>query len=663
MPSFAFPTSNPAAGMAGQDRLMLDNLLRRELKVGDPSDPAQVAQALLERYRDDPRAQAIGQESRGLPFLQAAAPVVQVQTLTAAGGAEWQQARDDIERDLASLTQDAILKDVTPELRGWAQAIRTALAEGHAAARFALDPRNRDKGFAMRRQLNDYARLARLVGAHTPAMLTSFRKFAQSLDEAANLLLVIMGEALASVGFGGGRYVPQVAYSDLQTRRDAVIYALRNLVGSTQMAYGPEDWPRGLDAYRQLNALLDAQGQSDLRSLLVETELARTMDELVQRSGDNTSEGLRAVGSTSLLGLERFRRFIVVARQGVSPESPALYAFLEALDLFAKAFDSAGGFRLMKIARPPILFYGLYGSSGLDPADQRLVDIVSRRNLIADAIDCTAGACCTSDKTCLALLDKVLYDIDRAIDLYALGFVDFGTAERRASAYAYLIDEALQDDCLTDEDGDPRPRMALLVDLMGEVADRLRPDLVLSSNKPLSDALKTARLLAGRALEIAGRFNPPLVLPALQDALDAAPDENDGDVKASIEDVTDLYAALTRAVAAEPRVASFFAGDETLDAFVGLLEQELCMQLGMERNWKNLVHSMVANCSGIDESLVRVETALQNAVDAIAGEACRPTAPLDLPPSLETSMDTLIERVNRLGQGRPNPALPGQSRF
>ena len=31
-----------------------------------------MAQALLTRYSADPRAQAIGQESRGLPFLQAA---------------------------------------------------------------------------------------------------------------------------------------------------------------------------------------------------------------------------------------------------------------------------------------------------------------------------------------------------------------------------------------------------------------------------------------------------------------------------------------------------------------------------------------------------------------------------------------------------------------
>lgn len=652
------------APQGGQDRLVLDNLIRRELKVGDPNDPNQVAQALLTRYSADPRAQAIGQESRGLPFLQTAAaatPVVQM--LTAAGGAEWQQALEDINVDLDHLTRSAILKDVAPELRGWGQAIRASLSEGYNAARFGLDPRNRDKGFAMRRQLNDYARLSRLVGTHTPSMLTDFRKFAQSLDEAANLLLVIMGEALANVGFGGGRYVPQVAYSDLQTRRDAVIYALRNLVGSTQQAYGPDDWPRGLDAYRQLNNLLDAQGQSDLRSLLVETELARTMDELVQRSGDNTADGLRAVGSTSLLALERFRRFIVVTRRGVSPESPALYSFLEALQLFASAFDSAGGFRLMKIARPPILFYGLYGSSGLDAADQRLVDLVSRRNLLADEIDCVSGACCTADRGCVALLDKVLYDTDRAIDLYALGFVNFGTAERRASAYGYLIDEVVDNDCLTDANDLPRPGMRTLVRLLREVAERLRPDLLLAENPSAADALAAARRLAQRTIDIAGNANPALVLPDLEDALAAAPDPALPGTQAAVDDITDLYAVLGSLFAAQPGLAAAVGGDDTLEGFVGLVEQELCMQLDMERNWANLVHSLVANCSQIDASLTRVQDAVRAAVRAVAGEDCATTAALDLPPTLETSMDTLIERVNRLGQGRPNPARNGQVRF
>lgn len=658
-------TLSTATVHTGQDRLVLDNLIRRELKVGDPSDPQQVAQALLQRYSADPRAQAIGQESRGLPFLQAAsaAPPV-VQMLTAAGGAEWNQALDDINVDLENLTRSALLKDVAPELRGWGHAIRAALSEGYNAARFGLDPRNRDKGFAMRRQLNDYARLARLVGAHTPAMLTDFRKLAQSLDEAANLLLVIMGEALANVGFGGGRYVPQVAYADLQTRRDAVIYALRNLVGSTQSAYGPEDWPRGLDAYRQLNQLLDAQGQSDLRSLLVETELARTMDELVQRSGDTTSEGLRAVGSTATLALERFRRIIVVARRGVSPESPALYAYLEALQLFASAFDSAGGFRLMKIARPPILFYGLYGSTGLDDADRRLVDLVTRRGLIADGIDCTAEGCCQTDRRCLVLLDKVLYDLDRAIDLYALGFVNFGAAERRASAYGFIIDQVLNigvgpnlAPCVP-VDADLRPHLL-------DVRDTLWPDVTTANDESMRSAVirigdvvaDTQRQLAGLAgLSAAAQQTRQQLTLALNNLLATVRQPRVG-----IDDLTLLYRTISSADDFLRDHNSFVANDTDLDAYVGVVEQELCLQQAMESNWDSLVHSLVANCSQIDQSLSLVQTMVREAVLRVAGRPCT-QGDIDLPPTLETTFDTLVERVDRLGNGRPNPALPMQRR-
>ncbi|MDR7334398.1 hypothetical protein [Roseateles asaccharophilus] len=652
-------TLSTATVHTGQDRLVLDNLIRRELKVGDPSDPQQVAQALLQRYSADPRAQAIGQESRGLPFLQAAsaAPPV-VQMLTAAGGSEWQQALDDINVDLEHLSRSALLKDVAPELRGWGQAIRAALSEGYNAARFALDPRNRDKGFAMRRQLNDYARLARLVGAHTPAMLTDYRKLAQSLDEAANLLLVIMGEALANVGFGGGRYVPQVAYSDLQTRRDAVIYALRNLVGSTQQAYGPEDWPRGLDAYRQLNQLLDSQGQSDLRSLLVETELARTMDELVQRSGDTTSEGLRAVGSTATLALERFRRMVVVARRGVSPESPALYAFLEALQLFASAFDSAGGFRLMKIARPPILFYGLYGSTGLDPADRRLVDLVTQRGLIADGIDCSAESCCQTDRRCLVLLDKVLYDLDRAIDLYSLGFVNFGAAERRASAYGFIIEQVLNvelepnDASCIPADSDLRPNLE-------QVRDTLWPDVRTVNDEAMRSAVfRIGDVVADTQRQLAGLNGLNAQATAARQQLVQSLGDQLATVqlaRVSIDDLTLLYRTLSQADSFLLGHNRSVTGDAELDAYLGVVEQELCLQQAMESNWDNLVHSLVANCSQIDQSLSLVQALVREAVIRVSGRPCT-EGDIDLPPTLETTFDTFVERVDRLGNGRPSNA-------
>ena len=209
------------------------------------------------------------------------------------------------------------------------------------------------------------------------------------------------GRSTGELGFSGGRFLAPGAIYELQVRRDAAIYALRNLVGAAQEAYGPNDWPRGLDAYRNLFRALEEQGQGDLRSLLLETELARTMDALIQRADHGRAEGLRAPGATARLELERFRRFIAVSQNAVSPESPPLTAFMETLQLFADAFDTGGGFRLLRIARPPILFYGLYGIGGLNKAERALVDFVVLRGSLAEQLDCFLQCDCSPQRVCL----------------------------------------------------------------------------------------------------------------------------------------------------------------------------------------------------------------------------------------------------------------------
>ena len=107
----AYQNTNPLYGSSGggipanggQQRLALDNLIRRELKVGDPNDPKQIADALLARFKDDPRANAITQEAKGLPFLQSASTATTSVQTTTSSDAELQQAKDDVERDLNEL--------------------------------------------------------------------------------------------------------------------------------------------------------------------------------------------------------------------------------------------------------------------------------------------------------------------------------------------------------------------------------------------------------------------------------------------------------------------------------------------------------------------------------------------------------------------------------
>ncbi len=660
----------PASG--NQQRLALDNLIRRELKVGDPNDPKQIADALLNRFKDDPRAGAITQEARGLPFLQSANVQALMPQAATSSDAEWQQAKDDVERDLQELMTNTLLKDVTPEIQGWAQAIRFAIQEGGNSARFALDPRQRDKAFAVRRQLGDYARLARLVGALTPTMSATYRKFAQSLDEVSAILLVMMGEALANAGFNGGRFLLQAPYSELQVRRDAAIYALRNLVGSTQEAYGSNDWPRGLDAYRSLFRVLENQGQGDLRTLLVENELSRTMDELIQRAAHGRAEGLRALGSTAQLDLERFRRLIIIGRQAVSPESPPLTAFLESLALFTDAFEASGGFRLMRIARPPILFYGLYGTTTLQPADRRLLDLIIQRGLLADELDCYMQCGCTTDNVrCQIILDKILYDVDRAIDLYALGKDEFGQPERRAAAYSFLIEhfldssvsgfdlnlnlQGIQKCPLSSSLSNSNPNQPGILET---IQDRLRPSLSIDDQirravteltafaTAVRDNLNNNNLCTVDGSDLCNEINTRITT--------LTTDISDNSVQ--MNNITALFSAVQRGQARLRQNQIDVvppSGLDSFESFLGIIQQELCIQKAMEERWGNLVKSMAPNCYGLDDVFNMLGRLVDGAIALVSGSTCTLSVP-SIPPHFETSLDSIVADVDRIGRGRPN---------
>ncbi len=664
MPNYLnpFESRGPQTGGAipgnANSRLALDNLIRRELKVGDPSDPMQIAGALLERYKSDPRARAISQEAQGMPFLQTTQAAPPLMAAPTSAEAEMQQAKDDVERDLAELTTNALLKDVTPEIRGWSQAIRSSLAEGIGAARFALDPTQRDKAFGIRRQLADYARLARLVGALTPAVNQNYRKLAQSLDEAASVILVMMGEALANVGFAGGRYLLQAPWSELQVRRDAVLYALRNLIGSTQQTYGPNEWPRGIDAYRNLFRALDAQGQGDLRALLQEQELTRIMDELIQRAAHGTVEGLRALGATAQLDLGRFRRLVGISQHLVSPESPPLLSFLEALQLFVEAFDPSGGFRLLRVCRPPVLFYGLYGIGRPLPADDRLMTLIIQRGRLASELDCFMACACDDNRIfCQVALDKLLYDIDRSIDLYALGQEDFGLPERRAAAYSFLIDaliEGILAPGTTDQKLSPCGGMAQnlgIGEALEVVRNNLRP-LLRTSDASVRNAASALSTFGNSVLDALTHYGV-----AGTDLSTSLKDPGPSVANVNFASMANIYRFAHKGLIdleRKPGVPEddIPEDDPFVEEYFSVLRQELCLQQESDRRFRNLVETMSPGCASLPEVFSMLEDLSQRAIDAVSFGQCERFDPR-IPPHYETSLDSLADDIDRRGIGRP----------
>ena len=447
-------------------------------------------------------------------------------------------------------------------------------------------------------------------------MNQSYRSLAQSIDEVNAVILVLVGESMANNGFAGGRFLLQAPYSELQTRRDAAMNALRNMLGALSFNNDANDWPRGIDAYRKLFDALELQGQGDLRALMTEQELGRTMDQLVRRAAQGSALGLRALGSTAQVDLQRFYRLINFGYQLVNPASPPLTSFLEALRLFADGFGVAGGFRLLRVARPPIVFYGLYTMDEEEAADRRLTQLTIFRGRLASQLDCLMRCDCDEPAAlCQILLDKVLYDVDRAIDLYAVGQDDLGQPELRAAAYSYLIDAVLlTTTCAGSATSPPQPGdPALAFEPAGAPAQPLLRNTLVTLSNLLRPKAGTAQLAdwetSATTFETRRQLNPPI--------------------------------------------------EGSVFRFTEVLHQELCLQRDGEQRWEQLVRQMAPNCVGASQIFGdggEMSILLTNAMTLLANGAAGVTVDCVVPePSIpahfETSLDTIAYNSGRNGSG------------
>jgi hypothetical protein len=445
--------ASPVSKFRSPATVAVDNLLRKTLRVSDPRDPDQIANALLNFYPEE--ADRDRRERAGLPY-SSVPDYVPAAKDSGPSSVELAQAQDDLERDLQTLSTSSPLKDIRVEMIGWGRSIRQIANDGLAAARLALDSVNHDRAMAARRQLGEYSRLARYVGTLTDGSAILFRRFAQSCDVLAGLILVAIGEGLASNGITRSTSIVRSAAGELQARRNAVIMALRTLTGSVETSLGQEDWPRGIEAYRNLVQQLEAGGQADLRALLEESALSQAMDDLIDLSTGASVEGLRELSTASALLVHRFQRLIQFGQSSQvpihlpitlrSPESPPLVTFVSSLQLFVDAFVSRGSSRLLYVARPPIIVYGLYGAGGPDTGAVRLMNLTIARGFLQEQVDCFAGCGCDDDNVkCQVLLDYMLFLVDRAIDLYAVGTDPdgLGKQEQQATAAGISIDAVL----------------------------------------------------------------------------------------------------------------------------------------------------------------------------------------------------------------------------
>ena len=432
--------SRPASSSRQPALAMVDNVFRRALRVKDPRDADEVAQRLLARYPDD--AARIRREQLGVP---ASVLLSQPIALRPAGLPEAASASETLEAALNQLTSDPDLADIAPELRGWSSVIRRAAADGLGAAGNALDPADRDRAFGARRTLGDYARLSRYAGALTTCAPDVYCRVARGCDGVANVVLVTIGRALGDAGITRTGAVLQAPATLLQARRDAIIRALNNLsspiVGDTE-----EDWPRGALALYQLYDALDQAGAPDLRALLDEGYLSSQLDELIDMGSGSSADGLRGLAAAAATTLARLQRLLAITSGMLQPPSPPATMFFMELQLFMQGFAGSNiGYRLPFLSQSPLLVSTFATGAAIDTPTQTLLGIALSRSAFADAVDCL---CCLCDPTAaedMVLAGKALADIDRAIDLVALGTdpKGIGGAEWRAALYGATIKAAI----------------------------------------------------------------------------------------------------------------------------------------------------------------------------------------------------------------------------
>jgi hypothetical protein len=434
---------NPSTRDRSAPAATVDNLMRRALKIADPRNPQQVAKGLLTLYPAE--AEKIQREISGLPFTVLKAQVAAVVPANGRGRPEVAAASTTLEAALTELTTSPDLAGIQPELGAWAAMIRRAWADGYAAAAFAIDAPQRDEAFGARRLLNELARLARYAAAVSSCAADVYCRVANACDRAANIILVMIGDALGNAGVGRGGAILQVSAATLEIRKNGVITSLRNLLSPVD--FDDQDaFPHAQEAVLRIYDALAEAGSPDLRTVLDEASLARQLDDLIDNVSGPTSEGLRALGATAALVVRRLERFLLIVEPIVGQDSPPASVFFAELRLFTQGFQSTrSGYRLTYLACPPLLISGSAAAAGIDIPTQNLLAIALGRTALADQVDCLCCSCEEEDAVELVLAAKVLFDIDRAIDLYGLGTHPggVGEAEMRAGAYGAIIQNAV----------------------------------------------------------------------------------------------------------------------------------------------------------------------------------------------------------------------------
>ena len=460
-------------------RATVDQLLRRS-GAQNPSDPQQVADMLVRLMPE--RSHRDQLETIGLPFLSRPVTVEPPRLMDA--GVD--KAVDAATRLLAR-AEIAGSDEFAPELRGMTTAIHAIFAELPGVAARAGDPSQRAAGFSLRHQLGKWARFLRWRGAIAPEVNAASRRLARALDRVGASLLVAMGRASSL----SGAATLQVSPSEVQARADSAVSACEEFI-SRKDARDSDGWARASGAYSDLVTAISTGPRPDLRIFLDPGRLAHGVQVLCDGVRSGAGEDARELAIMAqpllmqILAFQRFAQGAMRSNAAVNPPAAVLANYVAALRLFAGAFDAVAPTRLMGASLPLLELYAGDRQIEGDAPLAVVADLARLRGLFAGAVDrILACRCEPRFVRAQVIFDKLLYDVDRALDYYLTsGHPNLrGESEIRAAATGHLLSTTSKFDS-DDEDVIPDAGPAYELDpQLGEYAR----DLVALLRSPLGD--------------------------------------------------------------------------------------------------------------------------------------------------------------------------------
>ncbi len=336
---------------------LLDDLLRKKLKVGNPSDVTEMLKALQGLYPE--KNAAITAEGLGLPPTSALAmvPMPSASTSLAArsfAGAEYDTVLTEMQNDFTAVVRASENRDYDVELAGWQSAALREYAEGAVAARSAQDPGQRERAQLAIRRLNEYAFNIRFFGTTTGESFWDFRRLATTLDNGADNLRILIGESLYAVGLAMNGMLLQVPVADFRARGESLGQALEGWLTGNQEIF--DDWGVRLTSYQAFFDALDPDLRVYARPEGLRASIDGLVNAVVNGMTSNSADALRQLSITAPPEIGRLGRVFQVASTvlGVpATASSSLSIFARSLGLFIDAFKNArGGVLYIDLALP-----------------------------------------------------------------------------------------------------------------------------------------------------------------------------------------------------------------------------------------------------------------------------------------------------------------------